>query len=218
MPSSPRRLRFSKDALILALAVGWALTLGVLAGSRLPPVTAPTAPAPASPPAGFTVGAPAPWAAPLRTLADRPATLARGRRGTLVVAMASWCLYCGYTDRYVVPAIARLPGVTVDVVDVSPQGGIADPGPLTPPFTGHDGTGGPLTTAQMAATMRRYVARYGSLGRAHVYVAPAATRAAWAVSAFPELVWIGATARVAQITPGALTVPQALAEARHLGW
>lgn len=166
----------------------------------------------------FTVGQAAPWSASLETLKGQPAHLVRGTKGTLVVEMASWCLYCGYTDKYIVPLIDKMPGVVVDVVDVSPQGGIADPGPISPPFSGHDGQGGAINTAQMAQVMQQYVTTFGTLGQAHVFVAPSATRSAWNVQSFPTMDWINASGKVVSDTPGALTIPQAQAKAQSLGF
>jgi hypothetical protein len=166
----------------------------------------------------FTAGQEAPWSTVLETLKGQPAHLVRGTKGTLVVEMASWCLFCGYTDKYIVPVIAAMPGVAVDVVDVSPQGGIANPGPETPPFSGHDGQGSAINTAQMATTMQQYVRTYGTLGQAHVFVAPSAARSAWAIQSFPTLDWINAAGRVVSATPGALTIAQAQAQAKSLGF
>ena len=166
----------------------------------------------------FTSGHAAPWSTPLETLSGQSAHLVRGTKGTLVVEMASWCLFCGYTDKYIVPVIAAMPGVAVDVVDVSPQGGIANPGPETPPFSGHDGQGSAINTAQMATTMQQYVRTYGTLGQAHVFVAPSAARSAWAIQSFPTLDWINAAGKVVSATPGALTIAQAQAQAKSLGF
>ena len=128
--------------------------------------------------------------------------------------MASWCLYCGYEDKWVLPVLAKTPGVVIDVVDVSPHGGIANPGPQSPPFSGHDGTGGSLTTAGMAQTMQQYVQSFGTLNapNVHVYVAPATTRRIWAVQQFPTLAFIGPAGRVAVLPAGAQTRHQAQAD------
>ena len=166
----------------------------------------------------FTAGQAAPWSTALETLKGQPAHLVRGTKGTLVVEMASWCLFCGYTDKYIVPLIAAMPGVAVDVVDVSPQGGIANPGPQSPPFSGHDGQGSAINTAQMATTMQQYVSTYGTLTAAHVFVAPSATRSAWNIQSFPTLDWINASGKVVSSTPGALTIAQAQAQAKSLGF
>jgi len=144
--------------------------------------------------------------------------LVRGPKGTLVVEMASWCLFRGYTDKYIVPLIAKMPGVTVDVVDVSPQAGIANPGPQSPAFSGHDGQGSVINTAPMATTMQQYVRTCGTLGQAHAFVAPSAVRSAWAIQSFPTLDWINASGKVASATPGALTIAQAQSQANSLGF
>lgn len=240
-PSTPRWNWATKEVTVLGVAL--ALTLGTFGGylvghgasalSTSAPVASPTpsaapsggstSPSGSSTAAGasaatFTVNHSAPWSTPLDTLTGQSGHLVRGTKGTLVVEMASWCLYCGYTDKYIVPVIARMPGVAVDVVDVSTQGGIANPGPANPPFSGHDGQGGPITTAQMETTMQQYVRTYGTLGQAHVFVAPSATRTAWAVQSFPTLTWINAAGTVVSSSPGALTLAQAQAEAKSLGF
>ncbi|CAB1129478.1 conserved protein of unknown function [Candidatus Hydrogenisulfobacillus filiaventi] len=160
----------------------------------------------------FAVGSTLPTGRVVDSLAGKPTALARGSRATIVMGMASWCLYCGYEDRWVLPAIAKEPGVAVDIVDLSPQGGIADPGPETPPFSGHDGEGGPLDTAGMEAVMRQYLAAYRGLPGIHVYVAPAAIRQAWAVQGFPTLAIANTQGRVVQVVPGAV-LPAALRQA-----
>lgn len=150
------------------------------------------------------------WTSPVKTLAGKATTLAHGSHGTAVIMMASWCLYCGYDDAYVIPQLVKaLPGVTLDIVDVSPQGGIADHGPETPAFSGHDGTGSPITTVGMEKVMTQYTKTYHIPASVHVYVAPSATRTAWAVSAYPTWVFANGTGIVTKITPGALTTATA---------
>lgn len=175
-------------------------------------------PAPAKPAATtpWTPGAVLPTAPVLRTVSNQPAALARGARATIVVGMATWCLYCGYEDRWVLPAIARTPGVAVDLVDLSPLGGIADPGPQTPAFHGHDGAGGPLTVAGMERTLRTYAQQYHLPPTVHLYVAPPAIQRAWAVSAFPTWAFADARGRVVRTPVGGIpvtTVEQALTAA-----
>lgn len=202
---------------------GWAV--GVLTAqsrSALAVKTAPSSPPPhaagtSTIPNPFVVGTSFPFTtSPVETLTGHVTHLAQGSRATIVMAMASWCLFCGYDDRYVLPALAKTPGVVVDIVDVSPQGGIADPGPETPPFHGHDGVGGPLTVSGMITTMRQYVHAYGLQGATiHVYVAPPTTQHAWHVAAFPSLAFINAQGTVVVTPPGAVSLPQgrtALAE------
>ena len=158
----------------------------------------------------FTQGAPAPWHTKLLTPTGHPAYLARGTTATIVVEMATWCLFCGYTDKYDVPLWLKTPGVTVDIVDLSPETGIADPGPKSPAFSGHDGSPeNAATTAQMGQTLLAYAKQYGTLGAAHLYVAPTAVQTTWESSGtFPTLVFIKGTT-VQSITPGAYTTSQA---------
>ncbi|AUW95318.1 hypothetical protein BXT84_00480 [Sulfobacillus thermotolerans] len=208
--------------------LGW-MGLGFTAGAWLAPHTTTPAATPSTPgttPAAapdpqtpWTVGHPAPWSAALTTLSGQTTHLARGPHGTIVMAMASWCLFCGYEDRWVWPSVAREhPQWAIDIVDVSPQGGIADPGPQNPPFHGHDGVGGPLSVAQMQTTMQHYVQTYGlHAPNIHVYVAPTATQSAWAVQSFPDIFVINAAGQIVQQSPGAITasgVPGLLAAAQ----
>lgn len=147
------------------------------------------------------------WQAPVETLAGKTTTLAHGTHGTAVIVMASWCLYCGYEDRYVIPQMVKaFPQLTIDVVDVSPQGGIADPGPITPPFHGHDGTGGPLTPTGMLTTMEHYAKIYQIPSSVHVYVAPSATQSAWQVQSFPTWVFADGQGTITHVAAGAFTV------------
>ena len=157
----------------------------------------------------FTVGEAAPLSAAVLNISGEPTHLARGSRATVIVAMASWCMYCGYLDRWVVPTLSKTKGVTVDIVDVSAQGGIADPGPATPPFSGHDEQSGPLTLAGMEADMRQYATQYDLSGKAvHIYVALSATRAAWNIQALPTWAIADAAGKIAVVVPGSATVTQ----------
>lgn len=208
-----------------AAILGW-MGLGFTLGAWLAPaktVTAapqtsafhPTTPS-TTPSAGtgpWAIGHTAPWSAALTTLTGHATHLARGSHGTIVMAMASWCLFCGYEDKWVWPTLAKAhPHWAIDIVDVSPQGGIADPGPQNPPFHGHDGVGGPLSVAQMQATMRQYVQTYGlHAANIHVYVAPTATQQTWNITSFPTIYAINSHGVVSQTTPGAVTVSQAQA-------
>ncbi|MCY0865153.1 MAG: hypothetical protein OWQ57_09395, partial [Sulfobacillus sp.] len=56
----------------------------------------------------------------LQSLDQKPARLVYGQRATIVMLMATWCKYCAYDDRYVWPALMHTPGVTLDIVNVSP--------------------------------------------------------------------------------------------------
>ena len=203
----------------LGLAViGWmgiGFTLGAwmaphpTAAAPAPTVTAAVPPSPS--PSPWAVGQPAPWSAPVNTLTGQPTHLARGAQGTIVMAMASWCLYCGYEDKWVWPAFAKAhPQWAIDIVDVSPQGGIADPGPQNPPFHGQDGVGGSLSVAGMQTVMQQYVHTYGLRApNIHVYVAPLATQSAWHIASVPTIYATNAQGIVQQTTPGAVTLAQA---------
>lgn len=219
--ASPRRTRSRVIAIVSSILMVGALTglIAAMASAPSAPIRPTAAPVRSSDPSvslshPFTLGHAFPFTSRVDTLNGHPTTLARGSRGTVVIAMASWCLYCGYEDKWVLPVLAHTPGVTIDVVDVSPRGGIADPGPQTPPFSGHDGSGGPLTTAGMESVMQQYVKAFGTLSAPsiHVYVAPASTRQAWQVTMFPTLAFINHAGRVAVAPPGAQTLPQAQAD------
>lgn len=205
---------------------GTAATSATAAADPAPAATTPTTTTPSPSPSAtagsgtsspFKAGAAFPFHTAVDTLHGQPTTLARGSRGTVVLAMASWCLFCAYEDKYVMPALAKTPGVAVDVVDVSPQGGIGDPGPQNPAFSGHDGSGGPLTVAGMEATMRQYVQTFGTLSapNIHVYVAPTATQSAWNIQAYPTLAFLSANGRVAVAPGGAQTLSQAESDLRQ---
>lgn len=222
--------------IMLAAGVGFlsgGFTLGVLAGHGFAPaVTASGSGSPITPTtttgtgAGtggaatgttsgatgpFTVGSAFNFKTPLETLTGHQTTLAQGSKGTVIMAMASWCLYCGYEDKWVLPALAKTPGVVVDIVDVSPQGGIANPGPQSPAFSGHDGQGGPLTVAGMESTMQQYKKAFGTLNASniHVYVAPQATQSAWNIQSFPTLAFTNGSGKVVVAPGGAQTLSQA---------
>ncbi|POB12315.1 hypothetical protein [Sulfobacillus sp. hq2] len=220
MSSSPSSLA-SQALPIAALAVGvlgllaGGFALGVLSRSPAPTASAPKVvtrnPSRSSPPPAQGLAAVLHtthlWAFPVDTLHGHTTTLAHGSHGTVVLVMASWCLYCGYEDRYVIPHLVNtLPQVTFDIVDVSPEGGIADPGPLNPPFSGHDGTGGALTTQGMEQVMTRYVHQYHVPPSVHVYVAPPATQEAWRVSDFPTWVFANKAGVMTKLIPGATAV------------
>jgi hypothetical protein len=92
-------------------------------------------------------------------------------------------------DEWVLPNLAKMPGISVDVVDVSGFGGIADPGPESPPFSGADGQRNDLSTlTAMEANLRQYVDVYhlGSTSM-HFYVAPSNAQAQWQIPALPTL-------------------------------
>ena len=110
------------------------------------PGTTTTTTTPGSTPTGpFVAGQPINFQTSVDTLTGQSTTLARGSKGTVIMAMASWCLYCAYEDKWALPPLAKTPGVVIDIVDASPQGGIGVPGPQSPAFSGHDGTGGAIS-------------------------------------------------------------------------
>ena len=165
----------------------------------------------------FTLGQSAPWSSAVLTTSGQPTQLARGSKATVILGGATWCLFTGYVDRWVMPALAKTPGVVVDIVDLSPQGGIADPGPENPPFTGHDGTGGTISVTQMGQVLQQYGQQYGLLNdpNIHLYVATAKTQAAWGITSFPGWAVVGSNGKVDTVEPGALTVPQAQGVLQH---
>lgn len=214
---------------IVTGAVGWgmaAVLSGVLIGayivnpattsSTAPAKSAGTSPSPTSgsttggnPPALFTVGKAIP-SGQFYGLNGKPAQIVYGKKATFVIAMATWCLYCGYTDKYEASTLANNPNVAVDIIDVAAQGGIADPGPESPAFSGHDGTGGALNSQGMEAELTKYAKTYGLYGihNIHFLVANASTRAKWNVQTYPTEGYIGANHLVYSAPEGALTTSQ----------
>lgn len=200
---------------ITAVLLAWAAAATGFAAGRL---TAPVASSASGRAAGepqqtgpFTIGARGPIGADLLTLQGSSTHLAIGRKATVVIAMATWCMYCGYMDRWVVPQVATMRGVRVDIVDVSPSGGIADPGPPTPPFHGSDAIAPPpVDVAGMEAVLHQYMAKYHLQGDPGVsaYVAPQATQAAWKVTGFPTVVVLNAQGTVVWASQGGMTLSQ----------
>ncbi|PSR20127.1 MAG: hypothetical protein C7B45_16390 [Sulfobacillus acidophilus] len=180
-------------------SVGHSLTAGKTSGKRTAPPTV----------SNITAGAAFNWNTTVRTLNDHSTTLARGSKGTIVELMASWCLFCGYTDKYALPTISKTPGVAVDVIDVYPATGIANPGPENPPFSGKDGRVVTADTAQMATTMQQYKKDYGGMPGMNLYVAPSATRALWKPRSIPILIWINKAGIVTKVSVGGLLPNQA---------
>lgn len=195
----------------LGLSTGSSSAASAIAGPVPPGTTTTTTTSAATPTGPFVAGQTMNFKTAVDTLQGQRTTLARGSKGTVIMAMASWCLYCAYEDKYVMPALAKMPGVVIDVVDVSPQGGIGAPGPATPAFSGHDGTGGALSVAGMESTMRQYVTTFGTLSapNVHVYVAPSVTQTAWNIQSFPTLAFVGANGQVTVAPTGAQTLSQA---------
>lgn len=144
----------------------------------------------------ITTGTAFNWKTAVRTLNDQNTTLARGSKGTIVELMASWCLFCGYTDKYALPVISKTTG-------------IANTGPENPPFSGNDGKAVTADTAQMAPTMQQYKKDYGGMPGMNLYVAPSATRALWKPRSIPILIWINKAGMVTKVSVGGLLPNQA---------
>ncbi|NMP24484.1 hypothetical protein [Sulfobacillus harzensis] len=176
----------------------WVLIGRTLSSHTAQPVIQPPRVAQGIPPLRrpFVTGAAFPLHASVLSVTDRPTRLTRGTQATVVMALAPGSALCGYEVRYVLPVIAQVPGIAIDLVDVEPASGIATPGPQSPAFHGHNAAGHPVTTTGMAAVMRRYVQAYHLAGNPaiHVYVAPAQTRQAWHVRRFPTWAVVNARA------------------------
>ncbi len=154
---------------------------------------------------------------PVGLQSGKPTSLIRGRRLTVVMLMASWCLYCAYEDKYVWPRVLRrFPGVAIDVVDVSPKGGIGNPGPETPPFTGVDGRGPAIRVAGMRATMLTYEKQFNlRTKRVRIFV-DARGMEYWRVTNFPTLLFVNHNGRIVKRVDGALTTNQIVSLLNHL--
>lgn len=187
---------------LAALAVGY----GGLGGtSSSQPVRAQgTIHEPPLPASGFT------WkyqAYGLKT--GRPAHLTRGPKVTVVMLMASWCLYCAYVDRYSWPAVLNTPGLHLDVVDVSSYGGIGNPGPKTPAFSGHDNVGRRIGISGMRSVMTRYIRAF-HLARPNVsvFVEPQ-SQAYFHVQYFPTILFLNAKGQLVDRVNGGIDPAQA---------
>ncbi|PSR23512.1 MAG: hypothetical protein C7B45_02950 [Sulfobacillus acidophilus] len=141
----------------------------------------------------------------------RPAYLTRGSRVTVVMLMASWCLYCAYEDRYVWPALIHTPGLQVNLIDVSTISGIGDPGPKTPPFSGHDNQGHAIGAVGMRQTMEKYVKKFHlTEPNVHVFVDPSGIKY-WSLQDFPTIMVLNRQGQLVKRFNGALTIAQARA-------
>ena len=131
--------------------------------------------------------------------------LKRGSRLTVVMLMASWCLYCAYDDKYVWPTIIHTPGLQLDIIDVSPYSGIGNPGPESPAFTGHDNPGPKVGVAGMRTTMSAYVRQFGlQYSNVNVYVDPTGMQY-WSVQDFPTVLFVNQKGQLVERVNGALT-------------
>ena len=146
---------------------------------------------------------------PLMLTSGAPASIVKGRHMTIVMLMASWCLYCAYEDKYVWARVTRsLPGVEINIVDVSSHGGIADPGPQFPPFSGHDNRGSLRSLAGIRQTMTAYRQRLGlDHPHIHIFVDPAGIKY-WHVTSFPTLLFVNSAGQLVHRVNGALTDKQ----------
>ncbi|MCY0878572.1 MAG: hypothetical protein OWU84_06510 [Firmicutes bacterium] len=146
---------------------------------------------------------------------DQPAYLARGKRVTVVMLMASWCLYCAYVDKWVWPTVLKTPGLTLDLVDVSNHSGIGDPGPESPPFSGHDNVGPVVGARGMASTMRQYVKQFGlTAANVHAYVDPSGL-SYWHVEYFPTILIVDSQGHLFKRINGAIDQSEARALIRE---
>jgi thiol-disulfide isomerase/thioredoxin len=188
--------RVSAGRLLLAAAAALVVAAAAFVTVRAAPVAV-----------DLPVGAQIEGSLGVLNLAGAPTRLALGRQATVIVLMATWCKYCAYEDRWVVPRIEGAPGRAIDVVDVSAHGGIATPGPVKPAFSGREQRTGPVSAQMAAATLQRYGQRYGLLGArsVHLYVATAGARARLQVETYPTFVIVGADGRVRRIIVGAVS-------------
>jgi len=139
--------------------------------------------------------------------------LVRGSHMTIVMLMASWCLYCAYDDKYVWPTVIHTPGLVLDIVDVSSRSGIGDPGPYQPAFSGHDNPGPTVGVSGMRRTMTTYVQQFGlTASNIHVFVDPEGMTY-FSVTMFPTVLFINQNGDVERVN-GALT-PSTAASILH---
>ena len=147
----------------------------------------------------------------LFNLKGQIATLAQGTQGTVVLAMAPWCSFCAYEDRWVLPQMVSANRViAVDVVDVSYLGGIASPGPEYPPFHGLDAQGSTRTEASARAVMRQYIEHLHIVHTGlHFYVMAPQERAQWSHQPVPQWYVLNSKGALVAHYEGALTAQQA---------
>ena len=133
----------------------------------------------------------------------------RGPRLTVIMLMASWCLYCAYEDKYVWPQVIRsIPGVEVNIVDVSRNGGIGDPGPQSPAFSGHDNVGPHISVAGMRQTMLTYQKQFDlHAPNLHIFVDPTGLTY-WHMTTYPTFLFVNGTGHIVDRVNGALTRSQ----------
>ena len=157
----------------------------------------------------LTPGKTFPWQYKPYALDGQRQLLRRGKRATIVVMMASWCKFCAYDDKYVWPVLMKTSGVTVDIIDVAPNAGIGNPGPVSPPFSGADHIGKPINRAGMIAVMREYrVDFHLTQPNVAIYVDREGL-ARWPITYFPTIVFINRQGVISKISNGALQLSQA---------
>ena len=139
----------------------------------------------------------------------KPSYLDRGSKITVVMLMASWCLYCAYVDRYVWPSILKTPGLHLDIVDVSGLSGIGDPGPQQPAFSGHDNVGHPINVSGMRSVMSQYIHRFHlDQSNVSVYLEPY-SQSYFHVQYFPTILLLNAKGQLVGRVNGGITPKQA---------
>ena len=187
----------------------WVLIGRTLSSHTAQPVIQPPHVAQGVPPLRrpFVTGAAFPFHASVLSVTDRPTRLTRGTQATVVMALAPGSALCGYEVRYVLPVIAQVPGIAIDLVDVEPTSGIATAGPQHPAFHGHNAAGHPVTTADMRTVMQHYGQTYHLTASSaiHIYVATAKTRSQWHVGRFPTMAMLNAQGQVTAVLPGGVT-------------
>ncbi|MCY0881545.1 MAG: hypothetical protein OWS74_06075 [Firmicutes bacterium] len=195
----------------------WAAGAALLAGGAVAamqlhsPVLTPAAPQHSRPAAVV-------HAAPFVTLQGKTENLAMGRQKTLVVLMAPWCRFCAYDDKWVVPQLAKIPGIAIDLVDASDQVGLAKPGPQFPAFSGKDGKiSAPVSSGRQRQVMQRYVQTLHLAHQSlHFYVASRSLQQKWHLKTYPVWLEVGPKGVIEKRLNGGLTYTQVI-QAFHWG-
>lgn len=150
-------------------------------------------------------------------------TLRPGAR-TVILAMAPWCRYCAWEDRWVEPGLARYlgrKGIRLVIVDGSAKLGVATAGPIGQPGGGQDGVGPALTPSDpgyqtaVEASLAGYRHRYGVI----VWANPAAhLKARWRLAEYPTFLFVNPDGLLADRITGVAPLPAIEAEVNKLGW
>ncbi len=203
IPVTPSRWQIWAVVSVLAITV---LFLGYkdLGATGTRGANHPTIHEPALPKSGFA------WnyqAYGLKT--GHPQYFIRGSKVTVVMLMASWCLYCAYVDKYVWPSIIHTQGLALNIVDISSLSGIGVPGPKNPAFSGHDNVGPVVNVTGLRRVMSRYVQRFQlTEPNVHAFVDPAGLTY-WQVQSTPTLLFINAKGTLVKRVNGAVTSAEA---------